>query len=133
MLNLIDAILVAAFKVVPAILFIGASIVAIVGAVASLVADVPLKQKLHWIGLAMVLVCCTVWFLGFLGSSPWTAEDVKFAAACNPEFPDYSFLPSFVAMLFAGLIFLLGKILNSLGVPMIVVGVVYLGILAFGL
>lgn len=125
MLTFLDFLLIAIFTVLPPALFV------IGGVVRLFDPEEGLRTKLDSVGWFLVLLCATIWLFGWI--DPWTAEDAAFAAYSNPDFPDYSFLPATVASFFAMLTVVAALVLEGVGLPMCLVGLLYLGILIFGL
>ena len=134
MLEALDALLVFVFSYVFQIIFVLASLAGIFAATVALCSpQTTVVEKLHWVGVCLVMLSVTIFFFGWLGDTPWTEEDEAFAAASNPSFPDYSFLPAMVSAFFALLLLALPLLLKAFGVPTIVMGVLYMGIAIFGL
>ena len=133
MLEVLDGILVFIFSYIFQIVFVLASIAGVIAALCSLFADIPFTQKLHWIGVCLVMLSVTMFFFGWLGGESWTAEDEEFAAYSNPDFPDYSFVPAMGCAFFALLTLVIPLVLKAFGIPFIVSGTIYMGIAMFGI
>jgi hypothetical protein len=122
--------------VIPAVfyfIFGAAAIVAVIGAIACFFAKAPLGRKMDIFGGCLVVFAISLFFFGWCGESTWTDEDAAFAKGCNPDFPDYSWLTvvgpgivSLVCFAFAG-------ILRAIGIPTIVIGIMFIGVLIFGI
>ena len=132
MLEMVDKVLCWTVPAIFYILFIGGAVIGVIGIAACFFSKSSLKEKLNILGACLVLIAVCFFFLGWAGQ-PWTEEDVKFAAACNPDFPDYSWVPVIVAGFFGLLTLVPPLVLRAFGVPMIFVGILYIGILIFGL
>ena len=133
MLTFLDAVLCSIFSWVFQAVFVIASIFSVIVAIIALFGEANLREKLHWIGICLIMVSVTIFFFGWLGEEEWTEEDEAFAAASNPDFPDYSWVPAMVCALFALLALALPLLLRCFGVPTIVCGIIYMGIAIFGL
>jgi hypothetical protein len=133
MLEFTDAILVFVFSWIFQIIFVLASIAGVIAALVALVSNIPFTQKLHWIGVCLVMLSVTMFYFGWLGEETWTPEDQLHAKYSNPSFPDYSFLPAVGCAFFALLTLVVPLFLRAVGVPMIITGSLYMGIAMFGI
>ena len=132
MLEALDAFLCFIIPAIFYMLFIGAAIAGCIAALIALFNNIPIGAKLNWIGAAFVTVAVCGFFLGWVGESVWTADDASFAAASNESFPDYSWLTVVGPGIIAFIVLSVAAILRAMGIPLIIIGMIYMGILVFG-
>ena len=77
-------------------------------------------QKLEAIGLSLMTICCCIWFF-------------KWKGGMEPDQEGYSHVGPTVAFFITTAVWFIPIILRKFFVPLIVSGIVYLGIAIFGL
>lgn len=133
MLEMVDKFLCLFVPAIIYIIFIAASIVGFVACISLWFSNSPMKEKLNILGACLIIFSVTIFFFAWVYDNPWTEEDVASAALSNPDFPDYSWVPVVVAGFFALITLLIPLILRACGIPLIICGIVYMGICIFGL
>lgn len=133
MLEAMDAFMCFIIPAIFYVLFVGAAIAGCIAAIVALFSPNTIGVKLNWIGVAFVTIAVCGFFLGWVGESTWTSDDAAFAAYSNPSFPDYSWLTVIGPGIISLIVFAIALFLRSVGIPLIIVGTIYMGILMFGI
>ncbi len=133
MLEMADKFLCLVIPAVFYLIFIAAVVVAVVGAIACFFADAPLGKKIDLFGGCLIIFAVSMFFFGWCSESVWTTEDAVFAKGCNPSFPDYSWLTVVSPAIISFVVLAIAGVLRAVGIPAIIIGLFYIGILMFGM